>query len=125
MFTSQNVSHFRCPVSGVRCQVSGVRCIFFSSFFLSSFLQSGEASRYRVCYQRGLPRLVSSNFLILSTGVPRRRSLPKIAARWRYRLPSNHLTAHYNSQFCVSFHFGCPGNPKMPLNVSELGLNII
>ena len=30
----------------------------------------------------------------------------KIAARWRYRLPINNLTAHYNSQFCVSFHFG-------------------
>ena len=29
-------------------------CILF--FIL--FLQSGEASRWRVCYQRGLPRLV-------------------------------------------------------------------
>ena len=44
----------------------------------------------------------SSKFLILSTGVPRRRSAPKNAARWRYRLPSNNLTAHYKSQFCVS-----------------------
>ena len=25
------------------------------------FLQSGEASLWRVCYQRGLPRLVSQN----------------------------------------------------------------
>ena len=28
----------------------------------------------------------------------------KIAARWRYRLPSNNLTAHYDSQFFTSFH---------------------
>ena len=42
----------------------------------------------------------------LSTGVPRCRLPPKIAARWRYRLPSNNLTAHYDSQFFVRFHFG-------------------
>ena len=30
-------------------------CHFFSS---SSFLQSGGTSQWRVCYQRGLPRLV-------------------------------------------------------------------
>ena len=58
-----------------------------------------------------------SKFLIWPTGLPWRRSSLKIAARWRYRLPSNNLTAHYNSQFFVSF--------QMPLNVSELGLNII
>ena len=46
--------------------------------------------------------LFSSKFLILSTDVPRRQSPPEIAARWRYRLPSNNLTAHYNSQFCVN-----------------------
>ena len=28
-----------------------------------------------------------------------------IAARWPYRLPVKNLTVHYNSQFCVSFHF--------------------
>ena len=50
--------------------------------------------------------LFSSKFLILSTGVPRRLSPSIIAARWRYRLPSNNLIAHYNSQSCVSFHFG-------------------
>ena len=38
-----------CHVSRVSCHIS-----FFSSFFL----QSGEASWWRVCYQRGLPRLV-------------------------------------------------------------------
>ena len=39
-----------------------------------------------------------SKFLIWPSGLPRRRSSPKIAA-------SNNLTAHYNSQFFVSFHF--------------------
>ena len=29
----------------------------------------------------------------------------KIAARWRQRPPITNWTAHYNSQFCVSFHF--------------------
>ena len=38
---------------GVRCQVSGV-------IFL--FLQSVEASRWRVCYQQGLPRLVFTEY---------------------------------------------------------------
>ena len=38
-----------------------------------------------------------SKFLILPSGPPRRRSSPKIAARWRYRIPSNNLTAQYNS----------------------------
>ena len=38
-------------MSGIMCHVSRV--------FLCVFLQSGGASRWRVCYQRGLPRLVS------------------------------------------------------------------
>ena len=67
-----------------------------------------------------------SKFLIWPSDLPRRRSSPKIAARGLYRLPSNNLTAYYNSQFfCkLSFWFW-PGSPKMPPNVSELGLNII
>ena len=68
--TPHHVSHVRCQVSRVTCQVShvrchlsGVMCHFFSSFFLllfflSFFGQSGGASRWRVCYQQGLPRLV-------------------------------------------------------------------
>ena len=62
MFTPHHVSHIRCQVlfvtcdvSGVRCQVSGVIIIIFFIFFL----QIGGASQWRVCYQRGLPRLVS------------------------------------------------------------------
>ena len=38
-----------------RCQVSGVTCQFYFYFFI---FQSGGASRWMVCYQRGLPRLV-------------------------------------------------------------------
>ena len=44
-----------CHLSYVRCQVSGVRCHFFHFFFL----QNVGACQGRVCYQRGLPRLVS------------------------------------------------------------------
>ena len=40
MFTPHHVSHVICHMSRVTCQVSR------------------EASRWRVCYQRGLPRLV-------------------------------------------------------------------
>ena len=39
-----------CHISHVMCQVSYVMCHFF--------VQSGGASRGRVCYQRGLPRVV-------------------------------------------------------------------
>ena len=39
---------------------------FFSFFFFSSFfVQSGGATRWRVCYQRGLPRLVYIIFNII------------------------------------------------------------
>ena len=51
------MSYVTCQVSPVACHVSGVTCLFFCSLF---FGQSGEASRWRVCYQRGLPQLVSS-----------------------------------------------------------------
>ena len=42
-------------VSGVRCQVSGVMSNFLF-FFLG---QIGVASRWKVCYQQGLPRRVN------------------------------------------------------------------
>ena len=37
----------------VKCQMK------FEFLVIQIFLQSGEASRWKVCYQRGLPRLVS------------------------------------------------------------------
>ena len=39
------------------CHMTCVTC-HMSCFLLLFFLQSGEAYRWRVCYQRGLPRLV-------------------------------------------------------------------
>ena len=65
------VSGVRCQVSGVRCQVSGVRCqvsgvichMSCVTFFVG---QSGGASRWRVCSQRGLPRLDSHISISLS-----------------------------------------------------------
>ena len=49
-----------------------------------------------------LIKVFSTKFLILSTGLPQRRSPPKIAARWRYTWRQH-----------------------MPLHKSRLGLNII
>ena len=43
------------------CLVSCVIIFFFSLFFFF-FTQIGGAGRWRICYQRGLPRLV---FLLL------------------------------------------------------------
>ena len=43
-------------MSGVTCHVSGVKCQCFLNVFFCC--QSGDASRWRVCYQRGLPRQV-------------------------------------------------------------------
>ena len=48
------MSRVTCHISRVTCHVSGVTC----HFFLFLFLQSGGASWWRVCYQRGLLRLV-------------------------------------------------------------------
>ena len=68
MFTLQNMSHAMCHVSSVTrhvscvtyhishvtCHMSCVTCTMCSFFFL----QSGEVFGWRVCYERGLPRLV-------------------------------------------------------------------
>ena len=55
--TTCHMSRVMCPVSHVMCHVLHVLChvSFFLFFF---FRQSGEAYQWRVCYQRGLPRLV-------------------------------------------------------------------
>ena len=54
-----HVSCFTCHMSHVMCHVSRVTChIFF-------FWQSGEAYRWRVCYQRGLPCLVWLSIIFL------------------------------------------------------------
>ena len=55
-----HVSCVTCHVSPVTCHVSPVTCnfLFFIFFILKKIGQSGGASCRRVCYQRGLPRLV-------------------------------------------------------------------
>ena len=85
MFTPPNVSHVTCRVSRVTCHVSRVTChlshvtchlspvLFYFKFLIYFFSlknkftkniyfkkirQNGGASRWMVCYQRGLPRLV-------------------------------------------------------------------
>ena len=52
--TWSHMTHDMCHMSCVTCQVSRVTCILF--YFLE---ESGGASRWRVYYQRVLPRLVS------------------------------------------------------------------
>ena len=63
MFTPHHMScvmfHASCVTCHVSCVTCQVSCDIFSSSF--SFLQSGAASRWRVCFQRGLPQ--SSLFL--------------------------------------------------------------
>ena len=55
-----HMSRVTCHVSCVRCQVSHV------SYYIFFFLQRGGASRGRVCYQWGLPRLVFNGFATFS-----------------------------------------------------------
>ena len=70
MFIPQNMSYVTCHMSHVTCHMSRVTChlspvgifflIFRNFFFVIFFGISGGASWWRVCYQRGLPRLVYS-----------------------------------------------------------------
>ena len=59
-----HVSHVTCHVSRVTCQMSGVFFFFYIFYYIyinlfyKKNLQSDGASWWRVCYQRGLPRLV-------------------------------------------------------------------
>ena len=68
MFIPHYVSCATCYVSRVTCHLSPVTCIFIlflvkkNKNYLLKSGQSGQsdgASQWRVCYQRGLPRLVS------------------------------------------------------------------
>ena len=57
-----HMSRVTCHVSPVTCHMSHVKKKFlplnFFFFYVNKIGQSGGASRGRVCYQRGLPRLV-------------------------------------------------------------------
>ena len=103
MFTPHSMSHVMCHVSHVTCHVSCVTChnFFYLFFYFFIFGQSGEAYRWRVCYQRGLPRLVFivfhhfSPFLLLFT----------IFQKISHFVPQFSLVFKKISQFCHSF---CP-----------------
>ena len=94
------MSHVMCHMSYGMCQVAKVMCHnFFSYFnFLFIFLQSGGASRWRVCYQRGLPRLV---FLIIMLCL----ILLDLTFSTAYRRPLNILNPWILYNFCLCF--GC------------------
>ena len=69
MFTPHNMSHVTCNVSHITCHVSHVTCHMsrvtcHMSHVIIIFLQSGEAYRWCVCYQRALPCLVFTTLLI-------------------------------------------------------------
>ena len=63
MFTIPYVSCVTCHMSRVTCHVSHVTChmsrVTKKKKKLKKNGKSGGASRWRVCYQRGLPRLVN------------------------------------------------------------------
>ena len=52
-----HVSCVMCHVSHVTCHMSRLTCHKFSLFLLILSWQNGGASRWRVCYQWGLPHL--------------------------------------------------------------------
>ena len=74
------MSRVTCHLSPVTCHLSPVTCqqiiffdifIFFIFFYVNKNGQSGGASRWRVCYQRGLLRLVLVNcYALASTTLP-------------------------------------------------------
>ena len=57
-FTSHNLSHVRCHVSGVTSHESHV--VYHTLLLLFFLIQIWEVSWWSVCYQRGLPHLVFS-----------------------------------------------------------------
>ena len=58
MFIPNYVSHVTCHLSPVKCHLSHVTCQMSKKSYPLKNGQSGVASWWRVCYQRGLPRLV-------------------------------------------------------------------
>ena len=58
---TNQVSHVRCHMSLCMCLVPCVMC--YVSFIIYIFLQGGWVSWLRLCYQKGLPRLVFRLFL--------------------------------------------------------------
>ena len=57
VFTPHHVSHVTCDVSHFACQISHVTCQVSTVRSHMYFFLNDGASRWRVCYQRGLPSL--------------------------------------------------------------------
>ena len=67
--------HIPCVTCHVTCHMSRVTCKMSKKKNIISYWQIGEAYRWRVCYQWGLPRLVSI-ILSLKTVVETFKILP-------------------------------------------------
>ena len=96
-----------CHMSCVTCHVSHVTCpVSHVTFFSLFFGQSGGAYRWRDCYQRGLPRLVSPLLLLLQ-GLTKSASTPTQSIPWRTyperagALPPPSALA----QYCTALHW--------------------
>ena len=100
-----------CHVSRVTCHMSHVFLFYFTFFTTKKNIkikiihsekigQSGEASRWRVCYQRGLPRLV----LLRPHGLKHNRGDSEATGlfeHWRDGCP--HDTGESKSTIRISF----------------------
>ena len=75
------MSRVTCHMSHVTCHLSPVTCHMSHFFF---FLQNGEVSQWRVCYQRGLPRLVLKEVILLRVcrGLHKTIFLPRLRCIW-------------------------------------------
>ena len=72
--------------------------VVFVFFFFFFFGQSGGASRWRVCYQQGLPRLVLYSFLSYNTD-----TIFHLRSSCIHRFNHTNETKNYFSNFKVSF----------------------
>ena len=94
MFIPHYVSCVMCHVSPVTCQQKKLHIYFDFLFYPSEKIgQSCGASRWRVCYQRGLPRLIF-------TGSAWTVNLKPKLQPWDYAL---HIVCHTVELYCQKF----------------------
>ena len=110
MFTPLHVPHVTCQVSHVTCHVSHVTChilrVICPIFCIFLFFgQSSRASWLRVCYQRGLPRLVFLAWLLQKEFIQKVPNLPDTLAP---RHPGRPAAASPKSQVDLPFWFRAP-----------------
>ena len=100
------MSHVTCHVSRDTCHVSHVLSFFFCG-------QSGEVYWWRVCFQRGLPRLVYNikgiSFYVLFRTIPMLKSAqntPKESNSTQKKVQTNYFKVPKmpkKSVFCLHF----------------------